>query len=77
VPPAKRFRTLTTCFAPGSDGPRWPSASGLRAALTDASLRGDIRELPAALHGVLRTPNALARWLAGEDLFAPARPPQG
>lgn len=48
---------------------------GLRAGLAEAGLPGDLLELTAALHVALETPDAAARWLAGEAIFAPARLP--
>jgi hypothetical protein len=45
---------------------------GLRAAMTDAGLSGEILELTSALDIALRTPQALERWLDGEAIFAPA-----
>jgi hypothetical protein len=45
---------------------------GLRAAVMDAGLSGEILELTSALDIALRTPHALARWLAGEAIFAAA-----
>ena len=45
---------------------------GLRAAVMDAGLSGEILELTSALDIALRTPRALERWLAGEAIFAAA-----
>jgi hypothetical protein len=41
----------------------------------EARLDGELLELTAALHVVLEVPDAEARWLAGEAVFAPARMP--
>jgi uncharacterized protein len=48
---------------------------GLRAGLQEARLDGELLELTAALHVALEVPDAEARWLAGEAVFAPARLP--
>jgi Fe-S-cluster containining protein len=46
---------------------------GLRAGAQESRLDGELLELTAALEIALRTPDAGARWLAGEAVFAPAR----
>jgi Fe-S-cluster containining protein len=48
---------------------------GLRAGLDESKLDGAALELTAALRVALETPDAEARWLAGERIFAPARLP--
>jgi hypothetical protein len=44
--------------------------TGEMAAMQDLGLAGHLVELTAALGLLLRDPTALARWLAGEDVFA-------
>jgi len=46
--------------------------AGLSAALVEAELDGNVYELAIALSIALETPDAIAKWLAGEPLFAPA-----
>jgi hypothetical protein len=46
--------------------------TGEIAALQDLGLAGHLVELTAAVALLLRDPTALARWLGGEDVFAPA-----
>jgi Fe-S-cluster containining protein len=46
---------------------------GLRAGLEESRLDGELLELTAALDIALTTPDAAARWLAGEAVFAAAR----
>ena len=46
--------------------------TGEIAALQDLGLVGHLVELTAAVALLLRDPTALARWLGGEDVFAPA-----
>lgn len=48
---------------------------GLRAGLEESRLEDDLLELTAALRVALEVPDAEARWLAGEPVFAPARLP--
>ena len=45
---------------------------GVNAALAEGALQGDQLELTAALRIALEMPDAAARWLAGEPVFAPA-----
>jgi Fe-S-cluster containining protein len=47
--------------------------AGLMEALRDAGWDADLYELNCALHVVLNTPDAAARWSRGEDLFAECR----
>jgi Fe-S-cluster containining protein len=46
---------------------------GMRAGTADSKLDGALLELTAALRVALEVPEAEARWLAGEAVFAPAR----
>ena len=46
---------------------------GLRRGLADVGLQSERLDLTAALRVALETPDALARWLAGEPIFAGAR----
>jgi Fe-S-cluster containining protein len=48
---------------------------GIRSALNEARLEGDLLELTAALRIAVMFPDAVERWLAGEAVFAPARMP--
>ena len=56
----------------------WTAISeGLSAGLVDVGLGADLRvEFTTALRIVLETPGAMEAWLAGENLFASARPEQ-
>jgi hypothetical protein len=45
--------------------------TGEIAAMQDLGLAGHLVELTAALALLLRSPTALARWISGEDIFAP------
>ena len=46
---------------------------GLRVGLENSLLDGELLELTAALRIALETPNVEERWLAGENVFSPAR----
>jgi hypothetical protein len=46
---------------------------GMRAALQESRLEGDLLELTAALHIALTLPDATERWLSGKTVFATAR----
>jgi Fe-S-cluster containining protein len=61
----------------GHIGSRTAYAMALYAALAQAALPSDAYEFNAALVRVFDTPDAEARWLAGEDIFAgvPREPP--
>jgi uncharacterized protein len=48
---------------------------GMRSALAEAGLKSELLELTAALRIAVTEPDAIARWLAGEAAFAPARMP--
>lgn len=57
----------------GPDGVYTGVRNGAIEGLADAGLPSAHYELSRALHIALTEPDALDRWLAGEDVLAPAR----